>query len=103
VRAGIPFALGSDGPMNPFVNIMFASINQVNPGEALSVEEALVAYTRGSAFAEFMETRKGTLAPGMLADLAILSQDIFKIPAADLPKTTSVLTIVNGRVVHEVR
>ena len=103
VRAGIPFALGSDGPMNPFLNIMFAAINQVNPAEALSVEDALVAYTRGSAFAEFMETRKGTLAPGMLADLAILSQDIFKIPAADLPKTTSVLTIVNGRVVHEVK
>ena len=101
VRAGIPFALGSDGPMNPFLNIMFATINEVNPSEALSVEEALVAYTRGSAFAELMETRKGTLAPGMLADLAILSQDIFKIPAADLPSTNSVLTIVNGKVVHE--
>ena len=101
VRAGIPFALGSDGPMNPFLNMMFATIHQVNPPEALSVEEALIAYTRGSAFAEFMETRKGTLAPGMLADLAILSQDIFKIPARDLAKTTSVLTMMNGRVVHE--
>jgi predicted amidohydrolase YtcJ len=100
-RAGIPLALGSDGPMNPFMNIMFATIHEVNPPEALSVEEALVAYTRGSAFAEFMESRKGTLAPGMLADLAILSQDIFKIPVADLPKTTSVLTMMNGKVVHE--
>lgn len=100
VRAGVPFALGSDGPMNPFLNIMFATINEVNPAEALTVEEALVAYTRGAAYAEFMEGRKGTLAPGMLADLAILSQDIFRIPPPDLPKTASVLTIVGGKVVH---
>jgi predicted amidohydrolase YtcJ len=101
VRTGIPLALGSDGPMNPFMNIMFATMHEVNPPEALSVEEALVAYTRGSAFAEFMETRKGTLAPGMLADLAILSQDIFKVPVPELPKTTSVLTMMNGKVVFE--
>lgn len=100
VRSGVPFALGSDGPMNPFLNIMFATINEVNPHEALTIEEALTAYTRGSAFAEFAEQRKGTLAPGMLADVAILSQDIFRIPPAELPKTTSVLTIVGGAVVH---
>ena len=47
-----------------------------------------------------MERRKGTLAPGMLADRAILSQDIFRVPPPDLPKTTSVLTIVGGRIVH---
>ena len=101
VRAGVPFALGSDGPMNPFLNIMFATINEGNPSEALTVEEALSAYTRGSAAAELMEARKGTLAPGMLADIAVLSQDIFKVPPPELPKTASVLTIVGGRVVHE--
>jgi len=59
------------------------------------------AYTYGSAFAEFSEKEKGTLAPGKLADLAVLSQDIFAAPLPDLPKTTSVLTIVGGRIVHD--
>ena len=103
LRAGIPFALGSDGPLNPYQNIMFATMNPTNPAEALTVREALDAYTRGSAYAEMMEKEKGTLAPGMLADLAILSQDIFEIPTTVLPGTTSVLTVVGGRVVHEVK
>ena len=101
IAAGVPFALGSDGPMNPFLNIMFAATNAANPSQALTVEQALTAYTRGSAFAEFAERQKGTIATGMLADVALLSQDIFKVPVAELPRTTSVLTIVNGRIVHE--
>ena len=89
VDAGIPLALGSDGVLNPYLNIMFATIAETNPPEALTVERALVAYTQGSAFAEFQEKNKGTLAPGMLADLAILSQDIFTVPVAALPRTVS--------------
>lgn len=99
--AGIPFAIGSDGPMNPFLNIMFAAMNATNPAETLTIEQSLTAYTRGSAYAEFAEQQKGTLAPGMLADLAILSQDIFKVAPQDLPTTTSLLTMVGGRIVHE--
>ena len=101
IAAGVPFALGSDGPLNPFLNIMFAATNAVNPSQALTVEQALSAYTRGAAFAELAERQKGTIATGMLADVALLSQDIFKVPLQELPRTTSVLTIVNGRVVHE--
>ena len=48
-----------------------------------------------------METRKGTLSPGMLADIAMLSQDIFTAPPDALPATFSVLTLVGGKVVHE--
>jgi predicted amidohydrolase YtcJ len=103
VRAGVPFAIGSDGPLNPYLNIMFAVVNAANPAEALTVEEALAAYTAGSASAELMRGRKGTLAPGMLADVAILSQDIVGIPPPELPKTVSRVTIVGGRVVHEAR
>jgi predicted amidohydrolase YtcJ len=103
IAAGVPFAIGSDGPLNPFLNIMFATINPANPSQALTVEQAVVAYTRGSAFAEHAEREKGTIAPGMLADVALLSQDIFKVPPPELPRTTSVLTVVNGRIVHEVR
>ena len=61
--------------------------------------EALVrAYTWGSAYAEFAEREKGTLAPGMLADIAVLSQDIFTISVDALPRTESVLTLVGGKV-----
>ena len=103
VTAGVPFAIGTDGPLNPYLNIMFATINEVNPAEALTVEQALVAYTRGSAYAEHREQDKGTLEPGKLADFAILSQDIFTVAPPDLPKTTSVVTVVGGRVVHETK
>jgi predicted amidohydrolase YtcJ len=58
-------------------------------------------YTVGLAFAENVEADKGRLAPGLLADLAVLSQDIFAVPPAALPGTASVLTMVGGRVVHD--
>ncbi len=101
VAAGLPFALGSDGPLNPFLNIMFATLNPTNPSQQLTVEQALTAYTAGAAAAEFAEGEKGMLKPGMLADMALLSQDIFKVPPAELPTTTSMLTIVNGRIVYD--
>lgn len=101
IAAGVPFAIGSDGPLNPFLNIMFAVTNPANPPQALTVAQAVSAYTRGSAAAELAERQKGTIARGMLADVALLSQDIFAVPVAELPRTTSVLTVVNGRVVHD--
>lgn len=99
--AGVPLGIGSDGPGNPFLNIMLATIHPANPAEALTREQAVTAYTHGSAYAEFMEQDKGTLAPGMLADLAVLSQDIFSVPPPELLKTVSVLTMVGGKVVHD--
>ena len=101
LAAGIPFALGSDGPRNPFTNVMYATTHPTNPGEAITREQAVTAYTLGSAYAEFAERDKGMLAPGMLADLAVLSKDIFMIAPADLPTTLSVLTMIGGRVVFE--
>ena len=101
--AGIPLAFGSDGPTNPYLNIMFASLDPNRPSEAISREEAVVAYTLGSAYAEFAEKQKGSLVPGKLADLAVLSQDIFTVPAPDLPKTTSVLTLVGGKVAYDAK
>jgi hypothetical protein len=91
-------ALGSDGPLNPYLNIMFAAIHSERPSEAITREQAVDAYTRGSAFAEFAETEKGTLTPGKLADLAVLSQDIFTVSLPELPKTRSLLTLVGGKV-----
>ena len=101
LAAGVPLAFGSDGPRSPFLNLMFAVTHPTHPGEALTREQAVAAYTRGSAYAEFAEREKGTLAPGMLADLAVLSQDIFTVPARALPATTSVLTLVGGAILHD--
>ncbi len=101
--AGIPLAFGSDGPTNPYLNILYASLDPNRPSEEISREEAVVAYTLGSAYAEFAEKQKGSLVPGKLADLAVLSQDIFTVPALDLPKTESVLTLVGGKVIYDAR
>jgi predicted amidohydrolase YtcJ len=100
---GVRVAIGSDGPINPWLNLMFASMHPRNPPEAMSREQAVIAYTRGSAFAEFAEHEKGTLASGMLADLAVLSQDVFTVPPPELPKTTAVLTMIGGRIVWEAK
>jgi predicted amidohydrolase YtcJ len=101
--AGIPVALGSDGPLNPYLNIMLAASHPGNRKEAITREQAVVAYTLTSAYAEFAEKDKGSLVPGKLADLAVLSQDIFAVPADDLPKTESVLTMVGGKVVYDAK
>ena len=98
---GVPLAIGSDGPNNPFLNLMLAVIHPTHPDEALTMEQAVTAYTRGSAWAEFTEREKGTLAPGMLADIAVLSQDIFTVPPPALPATVSVLTLVGGEIAHD--
>ena len=101
--AGIPLAFGSDGPNNPYLNIMFASTYPGKSREALSREQAVIAYTLTSAYAEFAEDDKGSLKPGKLADLAVLSQDIFAVPPQDLPKTESLMTLVGGSVVYDAR
>jgi predicted amidohydrolase YtcJ len=101
LKAGIPVAFGSDGPLNPYLNIMMAITHPNRHSEAISREDALRAYTLTSAYAEFAEDEKGSLEAGKLADLAVLSQDIFTIPVGDLPKTTSLLTLVGGQVAYD--
>ena len=100
-RAGLTVAYGSDAPPDPFATLQ----NWTTPtdsGGAVTREDAVRMFTRNSAFAEFTERDKGTLAPGMLADLSVLSQDIFTVPASALPGTRSVLTLVGGRAVYDV-
>ena len=100
VSGAFPTALGSDATSrSPFAGLhMELSL----PFATHPSRETLVrAYTLGSAYAEFAEREKGTLAPGMLADIAVLSQDIFTIPVDALPRTESVLTLVGGKVVWD--
>ena len=67
----------------------------------LSLKAAIDAYTSGAAWASFDEQRKGTIAAGMLADLVILSEDIFKAPAADIAAARVEVTIFDGKVVYQ--
>lgn len=100
-RAGLALALGSDGPPNPWLNLMLATAPTSRPDQALTREQALRAYTRGSAFAEFAEHEKGRLAAGYVADFAVLSQDVLDeaVPLQALPGTRSLLTVVDGEIV----
>jgi hypothetical protein len=103
LEAGIPLAIGSDGPNNPFLNIMLASVYPGKSAQAITREQAVTAYTLTAAYAEFAERDKGSLEPGKLADLAVLSEDIFHVPPDELPKTRSVLTMVGGKIVYDAK
>jgi predicted amidohydrolase YtcJ len=103
LRAGIPLALGSDaagGESNPWFNLMLALRNGAT-GEQLTREQALFACTVGGAYAERQEARRGRIAIGHAADLALLSQDVLTVPVAELPATRSLLTLVDGEVIFE--
>ncbi len=101
--AGVPLAFGSDIPGEASYAPMTGIHNAVNhPGEeGITVEEALSCYTRGSAYAEFREDEKGMIAPGMLADLCVLSDDPRGVPQSTLKDVTVQLTIVDGRIVFD--
>jgi predicted amidohydrolase YtcJ len=113
--SGAILAFGTDwsvAPINPLLSVYAAvtrrTLDGKNPKgwvpeQKLSVEEAVHAYTIGSAYAEFQEGVKGTVTPGKLADLVILSRDIFKIDPKDIESTKVVLTILDGRVIYEGR
>ena len=70
------------------------------PADRMTLREAIDAYTREPAWASYDEHRKGTIAPDMLADLVILTQDIFAIPPARLAETDVAVTIFDGKVVY---
>jgi predicted amidohydrolase YtcJ len=70
------------------------------PEERISVVDAVRAYTQGSAFAAFSDRQVGTLEVGKLADLAVLSQDIFAVPLQSIGKTRVLTTMVGGKIVY---
>jgi predicted amidohydrolase YtcJ len=71
------------------------------PEQRITVAQAVHAYTVGSAFAEHQEKVKGSIEPGKLADLVILSDDIFSIAPEEIQHTKVDLTIFDGRVIYE--
>jgi predicted amidohydrolase YtcJ len=112
IDAGVRLALGTDwyvAPLDPmetlYAAVTRATLDGKRPGgwvpeQNITLAEAISAYTAGSAYAEFQEKDKGTLSPGKLADLVILSADPFGIPPERLREVRIAATIVGGRVVY---
>jgi predicted amidohydrolase YtcJ len=101
LKYGIPVAIGSDGPPDPYLNMMLSVINPDNPAEALTMEQTVTAYTMGSAYAEFMENRKGSISNGKFADIVVVSDNIFTIAPQDLIKAHTIMTIIDGKIVFD--
>jgi predicted amidohydrolase YtcJ len=113
--SGAVLAFGSDSPvasMNALYGIYAAvtrrTLDDKNPGgwvpeQKITVEEAVRAFTWGSAYAEFQDGVKGTLEPGKLADLVMVSDDIFTIDPTKIAAAKVLLTVADGRVVYEAK
>ena len=71
------------------------------PEQKLTVQETVEAYTMGSAYAEFQEKQKGSITPGKLADMVLLSDDIFSIDPAKIRDVTVLKTFVGGKLVWD--
>lgn len=107
-EAGATLVYGSDWSVasyNPFLGI-HAALNRLkwapdNPDQRPTLEETLIAYTRDAAYAEFRENQKGQLKPGFLADLVLLSTDIFRTPPEEIKNISPLLTLVNGKMTYE--
>ena len=105
-----PGTSASEYPIDPMLGLYAAVTRQTRagkpeegwfPDQRLSIQEALAAYTLGSAYANFEEEVKGSLSPGKLADVVVLSKNLLEIPPQAYLETEVVLTIVGGRVVFE--
>jgi hypothetical protein len=110
MKRGIVAGLSSDAPVidpNPLTGIYFAVTRKtptgqtIAPHEAVSVMQAIRAYTLNGAYASFEEKIKGSLEPGKLADLVVLSEDILKAPPEKILGIKVDLTMVDGKVVYQ--
>jgi len=110
---GVRLAFGSDwtvAPMNPMLGL-YAAVTRATldgknpngwfPEQKLTLQEAIEAYTMGSAFAEFREKEKGSITPGKLADVVILDTDVFAIAPEKIKDAAVRYTVVDGKVVYE--
>lgn len=97
-----PLAFGSDAPMRGFDPLegIYAAVN-AGGKRGISVEEAVYAYTLGAAHAEFQEKEKGSIEVGKLADMVILSDDMFELPLAEIKKVRVRSVFSSGKLIHE--
>jgi predicted amidohydrolase YtcJ len=110
---GATLSLGSDWPvesLDPFPIMQTALTRQTGDGkpagrffpeQSLTLDQVLAGYTRNNAYAEFMEKKLGSLEPGKLADIIVISQDLYKVPPNTLGQTKVLLTMVGGKIVWQ--
>jgi predicted amidohydrolase YtcJ len=106
-------AFGTDYPVEPISPLegLYAAVTRKDragevgdgwfPGQKLSMEKAIELYTLGSAYAEFMEDRKGMIKSGYLGDVVIFNNDLMTIPHDQIMRTKVDYTIVGGKVVYK--
>ena len=115
LNTGAQLAFGTDyqvEPLNPMEGL-YAAVTRKDrlgeegdgwfPEQKLTMEEAIKYYTLGSAYAQFMEDRKGMIRPGYLADIVITDRDLLAIPEDEIMKTKIDYTIVGGKIVYNSR
>lgn len=108
---GVRLAFGTDYPVEPVAPFrgIYAAVTRKSddgkqeyfPEQKLTIQQALAAYTTGSAYAEFAEKQKGALAPGMFADFVVLDRDLTKIPSAQILGARVLRTVVGGKTVYQ--
>jgi predicted amidohydrolase YtcJ len=109
--AGVPLAFGTDYPVEPITPVrgLYAAVTRQNeagnasffPKDRLTIEQALFAYTQGSAFADLDEASKGKLLPGYVADFVELDRDPTAIAAPEILNARVLRTVVDGRTVYQ--
>jgi predicted amidohydrolase YtcJ len=112
VNAGSMLAFGTDYPVEPLnpMEGLYAAVSRKDrkgeegngwfPEQKLTMKEAIKYYTLGSAYAQFMDKRKGMIKPGYLADIVITDKDLLTIPENEIMKTKVDYTITGGKVVY---
>jgi predicted amidohydrolase YtcJ len=113
LNKGVPLAFGTDYPVEPVTPFrgLYAAVTrksedgkqQYFPDQKLTMDQAIAAYTTGSAFAEFEEKEKGKLEPGMLADFIVLDRDVTASSAEKVLATKVLRTVVGGKTVYEAK
>ncbi|MCK4932817.1 MAG: amidohydrolase family protein, partial [Candidatus Aminicenantes bacterium] len=112
LNAGVLLACGSDwtvAPLDPISGIYAAvtrrtldgnNIDGWIPEQKISLEEAIKGYTINGAYTEFAEAMKGSVQEGKVADLVVLSQNLFEIPPENILDTEVLMTIFNGEILY---
>jgi predicted amidohydrolase YtcJ len=113
LRKGVTLAFGTDYPVEPVTPFrgLYAAVTRKSedgkaeyfPEQKLTIDQAIAAYTTGSAFAEFAEKDKGTLQTGMLADFVVLDRDISAVTPQMILDTKVLRTVVGGKTVYKVK